>query len=501
MIIEVCYEKNKKSIITIIIIIIVIGLIRDFIEDGSNHYENYEPKQRNNSQEFVILSSYENKPLESVIKKYTKKNKIDAEFVYKGDIDIVKELNANSSSYDAVWISNSIWLYMLDNAYLTSDSKSISISPVVLEIRKSKAESLNLIDKDITNNEILKLIQDKKISYVMNSVTATNTGATAYFGFINALAGNPEVLTKDMIDNEKLQKSLKSLFSGVERVSGDEDFLQEIFVNNDKYEAVIADEYSLIDINKTLASLGKEELYLLYPSDGVPINDSTFAFINNGLDKEVFLGNPGTGKTTVARMIANILYNLKYIRQNKLIEVSSKDLVAEYVGQTAPKTMDVVNKALGGILFVDEAYALASRDEENSYNTEAIATLIKAMEDYRDDLVAIFAGYTKEMQDFLDPNSGIVSRIGYTFTFEDYTNDELKQIFSNFMTKSGFIINDDALEEFNKLVNANRSMKNFGNARFARTVYEKTVLNHASNTKNNKSKKILKTITKDDISY
>ena len=109
----------------------------------------------------------------------------------------------------------------------------------------------------------------------------------------------------------------------------------------------------------------------------------------------IFLGNPGTGKTTVARIVAEILYNLRYVKQNKLIEVSSKDLVAEYVGQTAPKTMAVIPKALGGVLFVDEAYSLASGNGQgNSYNEEAIATLIQAMENYRDQLVVIFAGYT-----------------------------------------------------------------------------------------------------------
>ena len=215
----------------------------------------------------------------------------------------------------------------------------------------------------------------------------------------------------------------------------------------------------------------------------------------------LFLGNPGTGKTTVARLIADILYNLGYIKQNKLIEVSSKDLVAEYVGQTAVKTMDVVNKAMGGILFIDEAYALSTKNNDNSYNADAIATLIKAMEDYRDNLVVIFAGYTKEMQDFIDSNSGIASRIGYTLEFEDYTNDELKQIFKNMVVKSGFTLEEDALEEVDRLINENRNTKNFGNARFIRNVYEKTVINHAKNTKNNKKKSILKTITKKDITY
>ena len=213
----------------------------------------------------------------------------------------------------------------------------------------------------------------------------------------------------------------------------------------------------------------------------------------------VFLGNPGTGKTTIARIISNILYNLGYIKENKLIEVSSKDLVGEYVGQTAPKTMDVINKSLNGVLFIDEAYSLAVKGE-NSYNAEAIATLIQAMENYRDKLVVIFAGYTNEMQDFLNSNSGIVSRIGYTLEFDDYTTDELVKIFNGFATKNGFIVSDEAVEYLKDVINENRNTKNFGNARFVRNIYEKTVIKHATNVKNKKQNKILKTITKDDIS-
>ena len=212
----------------------------------------------------------------------------------------------------------------------------------------------------------------------------------------------------------------------------------------------------------------------------------------------VFLGNPGTGKTTIARIISNILYNLGYIKENKLIEVSSKDLVGEYVGQTAPKTMDVINKSLNGVLFIDEAYSLAVKGE-NSYNAEAIATLIQAMENYRDKLVVIFAGYTKEMQDFLDSNSGIVSRIGYTLEFDDYTTEELIKIFNNFATKNGFVVNEEAIKYLEEVINENRNTKNFGNARFVRNIYEKTVIKHATNVKEKKQKKILKTITKNDI--
>ena len=212
----------------------------------------------------------------------------------------------------------------------------------------------------------------------------------------------------------------------------------------------------------------------------------------------IFLGNPGTGKTTIARIISSILYNLGYVKENKLIEVSSKDLVAEYVGQTAPKTMSVIEKSLNGVLFIDEAYTLAVKGD-NTYNSEAIATLIQCMENYRDKLVVIFAGYTKEMQDFLNSNSGIASSIGYTLEFDDYTTDELKQIFLGFMNKAGFIVKDDALEYLEEIINKYRNMKNFGNARFIRNIYEKTIVKHASNVKDKKRKDILKTITKEDI--
>ena len=215
----------------------------------------------------------------------------------------------------------------------------------------------------------------------------------------------------------------------------------------------------------------------------------------------VFLGNPGTGKTTVARIVAEILYNLKYIKQNKLIEVSSKDLVAEYVGQTAPKTMSVIQKALGGVLFIDEAYSLASnKGQGSSYNEEAIATLIQAMENYRDELVVIFAGYTKEMQDFLNMNSGIVSRIGYTVEFEDYTEDELLQIFMGMMNKAGFEVTPEAQDKVKSIITEYKDTKNFGNARFVRNVYEKSIVKHASNTAGKKQKKVLKTIKVEDIS-
>ena len=248
----------------------------------------------------------------------------------------------------------------------------------------------------------------------------------------------------------------------------------------------------LEDIKKTIHELVDLISLKSKTKDKLSINDVNLHM--------VFLGNPGTGKTTVARMLAGILYNLKYIRENKLIEVTSKDLVAEYVGQTAPKTNEVINRALGGVLFIDEAYALATGvGDANSYNAEAIATLIAAMENHRDDLVVIFAGYTKEMNAFLDSNSGIVSRIGYTLEFKDYTEDELVKIFEGMTSKAGFYVTPEAIKKLRSIIKEYIGTKNFGNARFIRNVYEKSVIKHASNTKNNKQMKLLKTITDKDI--
>lgn len=215
----------------------------------------------------------------------------------------------------------------------------------------------------------------------------------------------------------------------------------------------------------------------------------------------VFLGNPGTGKTTVARMIAGILYNLKYIDQNKLVEVSAKDLIGQYVGQTAPKTISVIEKALGGVLFIDEAYSLASKpgSSGSSFNEECIATLIQAMENYRDNLVVIFAGYNKEMDAFLKSNSGIVSRIGYTMQFNDYSLEELIEILKSMFKKAGFFIDESAIEAATKVIEEYRHSEGFGNARFVRNLYEKAIIKHASNTIDVTSKKALKTITAADI--
>ena len=234
----------------------------------------------NNDKVFRIIASTSTKEMDEQLIKYGKKNHINVEIEHYGDLEIVDILNAGSKDYDAVWISNSIWLYQLNNSYLTTDSKSIVIDPVVMGITKSKAKELGFIDKDVYNKDILNAIKDGKLKYVMASVTKTNTGATSYLSFLNSLAGNPEVLTEDMLKNDTLKNDLKSFFKGVERVSGDEEYLIDMFKKGD-YNAMINYESSLIKLNQDLVRNDKEPLYLIYPVDGVAINDMPFAYINN----------------------------------------------------------------------------------------------------------------------------------------------------------------------------------------------------------------------------
>lgn len=196
----------------------------------------------------------------------------------------------------------------------------------------------------------------------------------------------------------------------------------------------------------------------------------------------VFLGNPGTGKTTVARILSKIYHNLGILSKGHLVEVDRSGLVAGYMGQTGEKVMEVVEKAKGGVLFIDEAYALTTNKQDGDFGQEAIDILNKAMEDYRDDLIVIAAGYHDEMQDFLDANPGLRSRFNRTIEFPNYTSDELVEIIINRAKGLDYSFDDEALEfikeKFKKTMIA--PPHNFGNARSVRNYLEKAISNQAN---------------------
>lgn len=193
----------------------------------------------------------------------------------------------------------------------------------------------------------------------------------------------------------------------------------------------------------------------------------------------VFTGSPGTGKTTIARIIARLYGSIGVVSRGQLIEVSRADLVAGYVGQTALKVQAVVDRAVGGVLFIDEAYAL-STEGSGEFGAEAVAMLVKLMEDHRDDLVVIVAGYPAEMRQFIDSNPGLRSRFTHYIDFPDYSGAELVRVFEGFASEAKVRLATGCQARLDHLFTSALTVGNFGNARYARSLFEQSYANLAT---------------------
>jgi len=193
-----------------------------------------------------------------------------------------------------------------------------------------------------------------------------------------------------------------------------------------------------------------------------------------------FSGNPGTGKTTVAMRMAQILHRLGYVRKGHLVSVTRDDLVGQYIGHTAPKTKEVLKRAMGGVLFIDEAYYLYRPENERDYGQEAIEILLQVMENQRDDLVVILAGYKNRMDTFFQSNPGMSSRIAHHLDFPDYAVHELQQIAGQMLAQQNYRFGEGAAEAFERYLQLRLQQPNFANARSVRNALDRARLRQAS---------------------
>ncbi len=198
-----------------------------------------------------------------------------------------------------------------------------------------------------------------------------------------------------------------------------------------------------------------------------------------------FSGNPGTGKTTVALKIADLLHRLGYVRKGHLVSVTRDDLVGQYIGHTAPKTKEVLKKAMGGVLFIDEAYYLYRPENERDYGQEAIEILLQVMENNRDDLVVVLAGYKNKMDKFFESNPGFRSRVAHHIDFPDYSNDELLEIAEHMVAGMNYKFNKGSIKAMAEYIELRRKQPHFANARSIRNAIDRARLRQANRVFNN----------------
>ena len=271
----------------------------------------------------------------------------------------------------------------------------------------------------------------------------------------------------------------------------------EIVVEGEELEDALKELNDLIGLDgvkqEVLACINLLRINNMRKSKGLPELQTS--------NHMVFTGHPGTGKTTVARIMAKIYKSLGVVSKGQLVETDRAGLVAGYMGQTALKTAQVIKKAKGGVLFIDEAYSLSSEEGSNDYGKEAIDTLVKGMEDYRDDLVVIVAGYVDEMKKFINMNPGLRSRFNKYINFVNYSAEEMLEIFRRQCEKTQFILSDEAATAALEYFKVNQDDPTFGNARGVRNFFDRVVMAQATRilTLSNPSEVEFRTIKQEDI--
>ncbi len=227
-----------------------------------------------------IVSGSENRILEPILETFSKEKKINLAIDYQGSLDIMRLLEQETVPYDAVWPASSLWISVGDTRHRVKHLSSTSITPVVFGIRESLAKELNFIDRDVKVRDILDAIEAGKLKFTMTSATQSNSGASAYIGFLYALMDNPDVITAEALDDPQLKEDIRKLLNGIERSSGSSDWLKDLFLQGD-YDAMVNYEALIISANQILEKEGRETLHVIYPIDGLTIADSPLGFISS----------------------------------------------------------------------------------------------------------------------------------------------------------------------------------------------------------------------------
>ncbi len=313
------------------------------------------------------------------------------------------------------------------------------------------------------------------------------------------LFGNPRKDAASDLDREltKIEKELAEI-EAKQPAKAEAKEEEKTETPPEKIEDLLAELHSYIglgSIKKEVESLvNMVKIHKLRKEHDLPTVDMSLHM--------VFSGNPGTGKTMIARLMARIYKSLGILSKGQLVEVDRSGLVAGYVGQTATKTQAAIEKALGGVLFIDEAYALTYKKEGNDFGQEAVDTLLKMMEDNRDDLVVIVAGYDGLMDEFIRSNPGLESRFNRYLHFDDYSIDEMLQIFDMRVSGGGYTLNENAKDEVRSFIEReNYDPISFGNARGVRNLFEQVLIHQANRLAKEAeiTKETLMEITEEDI--
>ena len=228
-----------------------------------------------------ILSGSENQELEGILDDFARERGVNIEMEYQGSLDIMRTLQGETVDYDAVWPASSLWLTAGDTQYRVKHTQSISITPVVFGIRQSLAEELGFVGTEVSVSDLLSAIQSGKLNFCMTSATQSNSGCSAYIGFLYALLGNPDVITSESLQTPGLSEQITQLLSGVDRSSGSSDWLKDLFLTGG-YDAMVNYECLIISANQELEARGEETLYAVYPYDGLSIADSPLGYVDNG---------------------------------------------------------------------------------------------------------------------------------------------------------------------------------------------------------------------------